>query len=62
MLLDAAGPSKLSALRYIPVDECETALTEASEELLKIYPGLKVLGIIADFTVHLDAVPCDVRI
>jgi L-histidine N-alpha-methyltransferase len=59
MLLDAAGPSKLSALRYIPVDVSETALTEASEELLKIYPGLKVLGIVADFTVHLDAVPCE---
>ena len=61
MLLDAAGPSKLSGLRYIPVDVSETALTEASEELLKIYPGLKVLGIVADFTMHMDAVPCEHR-
>jgi len=61
MLLDAAGPSKLSGLRYIPVDVSETALTEASEELLKIYPGLKVLGIVADFTMHMDAVPCEQR-
>lgn len=61
MLLDAAGPSKLSGLRYIPVDVSETALTEASEELLKIYPELEVLGIVADFTLHMDAVPCDRR-
>ena len=59
MLLDAAGPSKLSDLRYIPVDVSESALTEASEELLKLYPGLQVLGIVADFTMHLEAVPCD---
>jgi len=61
MLLDAAGPSKLSGLRYIPVDVSETALTEAAEELLKIYPGLKVLGIVADFTIHLEDVPDDRR-
>ena len=61
MLLDAAGPSKLPGIRYVPVDVSETALTEASEELLKIYPGLEVLGIVADFTMHMEAVPCDRR-
>ena len=61
MLLDAAGPSKLSDLRYIPVDVSEKALTEASEELLNIYTGLEVLGIVADFTMHMEAVPCDRR-
>ncbi len=61
MLLDAAGPSKLSNLRYIPVDVSETALTEASEELLGIYPGLEVLGIVADFTMHMDVIPSERR-
>ena len=61
MLLDAAGPEKISGLRYVPVDVSETALTEASEELLRIYPGLEVLGIVADFTMYMDAVPCDRR-
>jgi len=61
MLLDAAGASKLSDLRYIPVDVSESALTEASEELLRLYPGLEVLGIVADFTMHMEAVPCDRR-
>jgi L-histidine N-alpha-methyltransferase len=61
MLLDAAGPSTLSDLRYIPVDVSESALTEASEELLRLYPGLEVLGIVADFTLHMKAVPCDRR-
>jgi len=59
MLLDAAGPSRLSDLRYIPVDVSESALTEASEELLKLYPGLQILGIVADFSMHLETVPCD---
>lgn len=61
MLLDAAGPEKISDLRYVPVDVSETALTEASVELLRLYPGLEVLGIVADFTMHMDAVPCDRR-
>jgi len=59
IFLDAAGKEKLPLLRYIPVDISETALKEASEELRTMYPDLVVLGIIADFTLHMDAVPCD---
>ncbi len=57
MLLDAAGKDKLKNLRYVPVDVSETALVSASEELLKMYHDLKVLGIVADFTIHMDTVP-----
>ena len=56
-LLDAIPKNKLSNMRYIPVDISEAALKAASEELLKIYPGLKVLGIVADFTKHMDMIP-----
>ncbi|MEN8263088.1 MAG: L-histidine N(alpha)-methyltransferase [Nitrospirota bacterium] len=59
MFLDAAGKDKLKNLRYVPVDVSETALVEASEELLEIYHGLEVLGIVADFTIHMDEVPSD---
>ena len=59
MLLDSIDPSHIDAYRYVPVDVSESALISASEELLKIYPSLKVLGIIADFLHHMDAVPND---
>ncbi|GBD97401.1 MAG TPA: L-histidine N(alpha)-methyltransferase [Nitrospirae bacterium] len=59
MLLDSAGASRLQYLRYVPVDVSKTALIAASEELVELYPGLSVLGIVADFTLHLDAIPGD---
>jgi len=59
IFLDSAGKARLPLLRYIPVDVSERALKEASEELRSIYPDLPVLGIIADFTLHMDAIPCD---
>jgi L-histidine N-alpha-methyltransferase len=59
IFLDSAGKDRLPLLRYIPVDVSERALKEASEELHNIYPDLAVLGIIADFTLHMDAIPCD---
>lgn len=59
MLLDAADESKLPTLRYVPVDVSETTLIAASEELLEIYPELEVLGIVADFTRHMDVIPHD---
>jgi L-histidine N-alpha-methyltransferase len=59
IFLDSAGKVRLPLLRYIPVDVSESALKEASEELRTIYPDLAVLGIIADFTLHMDAIPCD---
>ncbi len=57
--LDSAEKARLPLMRYIPVDISESALKEAAEELRTIYPDLVVLGIIADFTLHMDAVPCD---
>lgn len=59
MLLDAAGRNKLPCLRYVPVDVSRIALVNASAELLEMYPELEVMGIVADFTVHLDRVPDD---
>ncbi len=59
MLLDAVGRDSRNHYRYVPVDVSETALIEASEELLKIYPELEVLGIVADFTAHMNAIPSE---
>jgi len=57
MLLDAANGFTLSRLRYVPVDISESALKEASAELLDLFPDLHILGIIADFTRHLEVLP-----
>ncbi len=59
VLLDAVGPERISSFRYVPVDVSEAALIASSKELLELYPDLEVLGIIADFTVHLKDLPSD---
>lgn len=57
ILLDAADGFGLSRLRYVPVDISESALREACAELLDLFPDLHILGIIADFTRHLEVLP-----
>jgi L-histidine N-alpha-methyltransferase len=57
MLLDAAGSSGRSSIRYIPVDVSRAALTDAVGELIGIYPDLEVLGIVADFIHHINVIP-----
>lgn len=56
-LLDAVHSSRLSKIRYVPVDISESALLEACKKLSALYEDLKILGIIADFTRHWDVVP-----
>jgi L-histidine N-alpha-methyltransferase len=53
VLLDAANGSR-PGIRYVPIDVCEQVLRTASTELLDLYPGLAVLGIVADFTKDMD--------
>jgi L-histidine N-alpha-methyltransferase len=57
ILLDAAGGIGLPKIRYVPVDISESALYEASQDLLHLYQDLHILGIIADFTRHLEVLP-----
>ncbi|MDI6886505.1 MAG: L-histidine N(alpha)-methyltransferase [archaeon] len=56
-LIDAANEPHGANLRYVPVDVSESALVAASEDLINKYPKLRVLGIVADFTRHLDRIP-----
>jgi L-histidine N-alpha-methyltransferase len=53
-LLDAADGSSRSTIRYIPVDISESAIIEASKDLIRRYPELQVLGKLADFTCQPD--------
>ena len=56
-LLDAAP--RPQDICYMPIDVSESALFDASIELLELYPSLKVLGMVADFTKHIEAFPGD---
>ena len=57
ILLDAVDGPGLHRIRYVPVDISESALYEASQELLCIRHDLDILGIIADFNRHLEVLP-----
>lgn len=59
ILLDAVSGFKQASIRYVPIDVNEIALIKGSKELLAIYPKLKVLGIVADFTQHMELLPND---
>ncbi len=58
-LIDAAKEPQGENMRYIPVDVSESALVAASVDLIDKYQKLKVLGIIADFTRHMNVIPRD---
>jgi len=57
ILLDAVPPTDRATLRYLPVDISQTAVEEASRELAEDYPELEVVGVVADFTSQLEALP-----
>lgn len=56
-LLDACIRSGKTDIRYLPVDVSESALVESSIGLLDFYPDLKIVGIVADFTNHIEKIP-----
>ena len=58
-LIDAANDPQGANLRYVPVDVSESALVAASEDLLNKYAKLRVLGMVADFTRHMEVIPSD---
>ncbi len=43
----------------VPLDVSETALREAADTLAVDYPGLRVHGVVADFTAHMDQIEGD---
>lgn len=56
-LIDSINEHERKHLRYVPVDVSRTALMEASEEMLEIYPALSIVGIVADFNFQLKLTP-----
>lgn len=56
-LLDAVSPSDRPQIRYVPVDISQSCLLESAIELRNEYDGLQVLGVVADFTEHMEVLP-----
>jgi L-histidine Nalpha-methyltransferase len=59
ILLDAADGASLGRIRYVPVDISPSALYGAAQELQYTHANLSILGIIADFTRHLEFLPSE---
>jgi L-histidine Nalpha-methyltransferase len=47
--------------RYVPMDVSETTVERCSIELIELYPGLQVHGVIGDFERHLRHIPAGER-
>jgi L-histidine N-alpha-methyltransferase len=45
--------------QFVPVDVSATALRDSAAAIAAEYPGLRVHGVVGDFTEHLDLVPGD---
>ena len=59
LLFAMAGAGTLR--RYVPLDVSEPALRASAEELVGVYPGLEVHGVVGDFERHLEAIPAGER-
>jgi L-histidine N-alpha-methyltransferase len=55
LLFAMAGAGTLD--RYLPMDVSELVVERCATELVEMYPGLTVHGVVGDFEQHLDHVP-----
>ena len=55
LLFAMAGAGTLE--RYLPMDVSESVVEQCAEELVEMYPGLAVYGVVGDFEQHLEHVP-----
>lgn len=55
LLFAMAGAGTLR--RYLPMDVSEYVVERCAEELVEMYPGLAVHGVVGDFEQHLEHVP-----
>lgn len=56
-LLDGVEPKLIAHIRYVPVDISGECLRTSARRLLRDYRALRIRGIIADFTRHLERLP-----
>ncbi|MBD3296054.1 MAG: L-histidine N(alpha)-methyltransferase [Candidatus Omnitrophica bacterium] len=59
VLLSCAAPERRDMICYMPVDISRAAIEWSARELVKRFPGLRVRGVVADFSGGLDMLPGD---
>ena len=59
ILLDEMPGHKIEEITYIPVDVSITSIEKSAGVLSKKYPGIRVQGILADFSKHSHQIPCE---
>jgi L-histidine N-alpha-methyltransferase len=57
ILLDAIPYENMATVRYIPVDVSHAAISKSAEMLVKRFPDITIIGLLADFLKHLSAIP-----
>ena len=57
ILLDTIPKELRDTICYVPVDVSNAAVEKSSNILLNKFPGIRIHGIIADFTSQLDVIP-----
>ena len=57
ILLHAVPAAGIESIRYIPVDVSRSAIEGSAAVLLKLFPGLHIHGMVADFTQHVSSIP-----
>jgi len=61
ILLGAISPQWWHTIRYTPVDVSQEAIQASAVRLQRHFPGIKIYGIVADFTRQLHLVPGEGR-
>ena len=56
-LLEAVPRHGLRKIRYVPMDISHAGLVQSSLSILRDFEGLRICGIIGDFTCHLSRLP-----
>ena len=57
ILLNAIQTYNIDTLRYIPVDVSREAIQNSAGELAARFPGMTILGMLADFMKHIENIP-----
>jgi L-histidine N-alpha-methyltransferase len=61
ILLDAIPVENMVAVRYIPVDVSDAAISKSAEMLVKRFPDITVHGLLSDFLKHLTVIPNETK-
>ncbi len=59
ILINGIEPEERKKIAYIPVDVSQSAIEKSKVNLNKIFPNIKVEGVVADFVHHLENIPSE---